>query len=85
MRARALPVLDRVDRDGEAVVLVGRQVVRLSLLAAAVLDACGDWRALDDLAGELVAQFGDPPSGDARSVTAAALTDLRDQGLVELD
>ena len=85
MRARALPVLDRVDRDGEAVVLVARQVVRLSQLATAVVDACREWRDLQELSEELVAQFGDPPVGDARSVTAAALTELRDQGLVELD
>ena len=85
MKARALPVLDRVDRDGEAVVLLGRQVVRLSPLAAAVLDACEEWRGVEELAGQLVAQFGDPPSGDARSMTTAALTELRDQGLVELD
>ena len=85
MRARALPVLDRLDREGGAVVLLGRQVVRLSPLAAALLDACDDWRGVEELAGQLVAQFGDPPSGDARSMTAAALTELRDQGLVELD
>jgi Coenzyme PQQ synthesis protein D (PqqD) len=84
VRARALPVLDRVERDGESVVLAGRQVVRLSALATALLDACRDWCVIEDLAGELVAQFGDPPWGDARSVTAAALTELRDQGLVEL-
>lgn len=85
MRARALPVTDRVDRDGEAVVLVGRQVVRLSALAVAVVDACDEWRDLDALTEELVTQFGEPPADDARSVTAAALTELRDQGLVELD
>jgi hypothetical protein len=84
VRARALPVLDRVDRDGEAVVLVAHQVVRLSQLATAVVDACSEWRELDELTDGLVAQFGDPPVGDARSVTAAALTELRDQGLVEL-
>jgi hypothetical protein len=85
VRVRALPVLDRVERGGESVVLVGRQVVRLSALATALVLACGDWCTVEELTGELVAQFGDPPSGDARSVTAAALPDLRDQGLVELD
>ena len=84
MRARALPSLDRVDREGGAVVLVGRQVVRLSALATAVLDACPEWCAVENLAGALVTQFGEPPSDDARSVTEAVLMELRDQGLVEL-
>lgn len=85
VRARTLPVTDRVDRDGEAVVLAGRQVVRLSALATAVVDACAEWRDLDALTEVLVAQFGEPPDDDVRSRTAAALTELRDQGLVELD
>ena len=83
MRARALPVVDRVDRDGEAVVLVGREVVRPSALATAIVDACADWCEVDELAARLVAQFGEPPADDARSMTVAALTELRDQGLVD--
>lgn len=86
MRARYLPAADRVDRDGEAVLLVGREVVRLSELATTLLDSCPDWTPESELVGALLATFGPTPEGvDPVAVTEAALLTLRDQGLVELD
>ena len=86
MRARYLPAADRVDRDGEAVLLVGREVVRLSELATTLLDSCPDWTPESELVGVLLATFGPTPEGvDPVAVTEAALLTLRDQGLVELD
>ena len=86
MRARYLPAADRVDRDGEAVLLVDREVVRISALATALLDACVDWTPVSELAETLLTEFGPTPEGvDPLAATEAALVTLRDQGLVELD
>lgn len=84
MIARSRPVDDRVDRDGEALVLVGDRAVRLSAVATAVVDACPDWTDVDDLAARLVSRFGPPPGADAAPVTRAVLTELAQEGLVEL-
>jgi len=86
VRARRRPVLDRVDRSGEAVVLVGRRVVRLSPLAVSLLDGCEDWTSDVTLAGALVARFGPPPGGQTPlESTRVALRDLEAEGLVECD
>lgn len=85
MKVRRLPVVDRVVRDGESVVLVGRQVTRLSALATHLLDRCTDWTELDDLTAALLAEFGTTPQGvDPRAATEAAVTTLAEQGLVEI-
>ena len=84
MKVRRLGVDDRVDRDGEAVVLVGDHVVRLSALATALLDAATDWVDEEVLAAVLVAGFGDPPDGvGAGELTRRAVDILAAQGLVE--
>jgi len=81
---RRLPVDDRVDRDGEAVVLVGECVVRLSPLATVLLDAAADWCPEDVLVAALVAELGEPPDGaSAAELTRRALDDLEARGLVE--
>jgi hypothetical protein len=82
--ARTRPVADRVDREGEAVVLVGDRAVRLSAVATAVVDACPDWTHADDLAARLVARFGPPPGADAARATRAVLAELAREGLVDL-
>lgn len=85
MRARALPVLDRVDRQGQAVVLVDRDVVRLSPLAVELVDRCAEWTEESDLTLAMVARFGPPPEGvDPTVATVAALRALHDRGLVDL-
>lgn len=84
MIARARPVTDRVDRDGEAVVLVGDRAVRLSALATAVVDACPDWTHADDLAARLVTRFGPPPGVDAARATRVVLAELAQEGLLEI-
>lgn len=84
MRARRLPVADRVDRDGESVVLVGREVVRLSALATALLDECWGWAEEERLVAVLVERFGAPPGGgDPAALVAEALATLGEHRLVE--
>lgn len=80
---RRRPVTDRVDRDGAAVVLVGRSVVRLSPLATHLFDGCATWTDLDALTDHLVTQFGPPVGDDPRRATASAIDALVAQGLLE--
>jgi hypothetical protein len=76
--------VDRVVREGESVVLVGREVIRLSALATHLLDRCADWTDLDDLTSAVLTEFGDTPEGvDPRAATEAAVTTLALQGLLE--
>jgi hypothetical protein len=85
VKARRLPVTDRIDRHGEAVVLVGREVVRLSPLAVELVDRCSDWTDDSDLTQAALDRFGPPPEGvDPRAATLEALTALRDRGVLEL-
>ena len=85
MKARALPAADRVDRDGEAVLLVGREVVRLSALATTLVDSCPDWTPVSELVDVLLAAFGPTPEGvDPAAATEVALRTLANQGLLEL-
>ena len=81
---RQRPVADRVDRDGECVVLVGDTVTRLSALATHLLDLCADWADAETLAGHLVDRFGAPPDGtDPRVAVESAADLLVVQGLLE--
>jgi hypothetical protein len=78
-------VADRVDRDGEAVLLVDRTVVRVSALATLLVDSCPDWTPVPELVEVLLGEFGPTPQGvDPVAATEAALRTLQDQGLVEL-
>ena len=84
MTVRRLPVTDRVDRDGECVVLRGDTVVRLSALATLVFDGCEDWTGVDVLAEHLVAELGPPPDGvDPSQAVEAAVESLVALGLLE--
>ena len=84
MRVRRLPVTDRVDSDGESLVLVGNTVVRLSPLATRLLDHCEDWTEVRVLAERLVGELGPPPDGmDVREAVEYTVDALAGQGLVE--
>jgi hypothetical protein len=77
-------VTDRVDRDGESVVLVGQTVVRLSAMATLLLDGCEDWIDVGVLAEHLVAELGPPPDGaEPRRVVESAVDSLVARGLLE--
>ena len=85
---RVVPPRERLDRDGEAVVLVGTSVVRLSALAVLVLDTCSSAETtVDDLTTVLVGRFGlpgDGAGGDVAAATREVLRALAGEGLVEL-
>ena len=84
MRVRRLPLTDRVDRDGESVVLVGHTVVRLSPVATVLLDRCEAWTDLDVLTDQVVAALGPAPQGvDPRRAVGSAAEALVAQGLLE--
>jgi hypothetical protein len=84
VRARRVRVDDRVDRGGEALVLLGDRVVRVSELGMALLDSCPDWTDLQVLTERLVSRFGPPEDGAAATATLEALHRLHEQGLVDL-
>lgn len=66
-------------------VLVDRDVVRLSPLAVELVDRCAEWTEESDLTLAMVARFGPPPEGvDPTVATVAALRALHDRGLVDL-
>lgn len=79
---RAIPPDERLDRDGEAIALVGTDVVRLSALAVVVLDACPSWTDPTELAPVLVARFG-PPEGDPVAAVQSVLDALVGRRLLE--
>ena len=80
---RAVPPTERLDRDGEALALVGTDVVRLSPVAVAVLDACAQWTDPAELVPALVARFG-PPDGDAEAAVQSVLDALVDRRLLAM-
>lgn len=85
MRARRVAVRDEVTRDGESVVLLGRQVIRLSWIGTTLLELCDEWHESNELSRALTDRYGEPPDGsDATAMTEAALQALHEQGLVEL-
>lgn len=80
---RALPVVDRLERDGRTLLLLQHQVIELSPLALAAYDAVASAPlALADLTGRLVAEFGAPP-GDPVAAVQGVIDELMALGLVE--
>ena len=85
MRARRLRPRDEVVIEGESVVLVDRQVLRISALGTSILAFCENWKDVDELTSALVEEFGSPPGGsDPLLTTVSSLEDLKEQGLVEV-
>ncbi|KQU69283.1 hypothetical protein ASD62_15545 [Phycicoccus sp. Root563] len=84
VRVRAVPPRERLDRDGEAIALVGTSVLRLSAVAVAVLDGCADtWTDPAELSAMLRARFG-APDGDADVALRSLVETLAGAGLLEL-
>ncbi|WP_299930972.1 hypothetical protein [uncultured Nocardioides sp.] len=69
--------------DGVGTVMLGETVVALSFLATRIVTLLGDGAAtLDDLAEALLVEFGEPESGDARSLVETNVADLVGVGVL---
>lgn len=82
MTISALPVVDRLERDGRTLLLLENQVVELSPLALAAYDAASEPVTVAALADALVAAFGAPPDGDPLDAVQRVLDELGALGLV---
>ncbi|WP_416954504.1 hypothetical protein ACNKF0_19670 [Nocardioides sp. T5] len=69
--------------DGVGTVMLGETVVALSFLATRIVTLLGDGAAtLDELAEALLVEFGEPESGDARSLVETHVADLVEVGVL---
>ena len=69
--------------DGVGTVMLGETVVALSFLATRILTLLGEGTAtLDELAEGLLVEFGEPESGDARSLVQTHVDDLVEVGVL---
>jgi hypothetical protein len=86
VRVRRLPVVDEYVEDGVAAVFVDGKVLVLSELATALLHRIekGGTDA-EILADALVEAFGPPGDGDGLAATLAAVKELAEYGVVEIE
>jgi hypothetical protein len=81
---RRLPYTDQLERGDEVLVLLADQAVRVGGLAPAILDICLEWCSIEELVRELELIFGAPPGGGALPLARAAVAELVEAGLVEV-
>jgi len=82
-RVRRLDFVDFHVSDGIGCVMLGETVVALSFLATRILTLLGEGSAtLDRLAEALLVEFGEPESGDARSLVQTHVDDLVEVGVL---
>lgn len=84
MTITALPVVDRLERDGRTLLLLEHTVVELSPLALAAYDTASTGVTIAVLSEELVNLFGQPADGDVRGAVARTVGELTTLGLVEV-
>ena len=83
---RRADLTDFLPVDGESLVLLDDQVLRLGPVATLLLEVLGDGPVtLDHLTDELAAAFGTPPDGSLAEAVAAQLGALNDNGLLIID
>jgi hypothetical protein len=82
-RVRRSDFVDFHVSDGVGCVMLGESVVALSFLATRILTLIGEGSAtLDQLAEALLVEFGEPESGDARSLVQTHVDDLVEVGVL---
>jgi hypothetical protein len=82
-RVRRSDFVDFHVSDGVGCVMLGETVVALSFLATRILTLLGEGSAtLDRLAEALLVEFGEPESGDARSLVQTHVDDLVEVGVL---
>ena len=82
---KALPVVDRLERDGRTLLLLEGQVVELSPVALAAYDAVsGGGLGVPELTDVLMDEFG-APEGDADEAVRRLVDELASMGLLTFD
>ena len=82
-RVRRAEFVDFHVSDGVGCVMLGETVVAVSLLATRILTLLGEGSAtLDQLAEALLVEFGEPDSGDARTLVETHVDDLFQVGVL---
>lgn len=85
LRVRARPIADVLERDGEALVLLGGGgLVRLTAVGAAIVELAANPIRLDTLAGALERRFGSPGAGATLALTAGLVSELAGQGVLDV-
>ena len=83
---RRSDLTDFLPVDGESLILLDNQVLRLGPVATLILEALGNGpMSLQHLTEELAAAFGAPPDGTLTEAVAAQLGALNDNGLLIID
>jgi hypothetical protein len=84
----ALPILDRLESDAGAVVMVesggAHRIVRLSHLGSEILDAVGGGATLEALERVMLERLGPPSDGDISGAVRASVRGLADAGLLSV-
>lgn len=80
---RAVPAVDRLEREGRVLLLYPGRLLEPAPLALHLVESARDWTGVDDLVGSAVAAFGQPPDGDAEQLVARVIDDLVTQGALE--
>lgn len=84
MKVRHITLLDHLVEGDESVVMFGAQVVHLSAIPTAILEASTEWVDLKDLAKMLEQRFGTPEAGvGAEAATGRIVGELTQLGLIE--
>lgn len=83
MTVHAVPVVDRLERDGRTLLLLERQVVELSPLGLAAYDAASEPLTVAELTEVLVGLFGSPPEGDPSEGVQRLVDELVGLGLLQ--
>ena len=76
MKIRSVPPVDRLDRDGEALLLYEGRVVRLGPIGVAITTLAADEVDLADVASALEQRFGVPDGQTVWEATRDAVDDL---------
>lgn len=83
---RRSDLTDFLPCDGESLVLLDDQVLRLGPVATLILEMLGTGPVtLDQLTGELASAFGSPPDGTLTQAVADQLGALNRNGLLIID
>ncbi len=86
MKVRSRPFADRLERNGETLVLLagGAGLVRLSAIGGAIVELALNGADLEALACALESRFGAPAEGSARELAGQMVAELVEQGVLEL-